>query len=194
MVFTQTEKHWLVGIARRSIQAVLAGGSPLDRMIDEARISPVLTQKKAVCVSLYQNDELRGCTGYLMSLVPLWRAVQENARNAAFRDPRFQPLRYDELPHVEVVIHVISHTVPVSAEEEFDPGAEGLLLRKGSRTALFLPRPWITGTLTRCEIISRLCREAVLGPEGFSGAEDKKIVFIDAIIRDESRTEAQSPR
>jgi AMMECR1 domain-containing protein len=46
----------------------------------------------ATFVTLTQHGELRGCIGSLEAWRPLLADVQENACNAAFRDPRFEPL------------------------------------------------------------------------------------------------------
>ena len=44
-------------------------------------------------MTLTENGELRGCIGNILAQEPLYQAVVDNARNAATRDPRFQPVR-----------------------------------------------------------------------------------------------------
>jgi AmmeMemoRadiSam system protein A len=53
--------------------------------------------KKSCFVTLTINRTLRGCIGSLTPTKPLHQEVQENALNAAFRDPRFRPLEESEL-------------------------------------------------------------------------------------------------
>ena len=48
----------------------------------------------------YKNGELRGCMGIPYPILPFWKALEESALMAAFEDPRFEPLRLEELPKV----------------------------------------------------------------------------------------------
>jgi len=185
MGYTRSEETVLVRIARRSIEAILKGRSLEDLDMDPCRFSAALREKKAVFVSLILNSELRGSAGYLMPLVPLWQATMENARNAAFRDPRFTPLWRDELPEVEIVVHVVSRVMHISAEDKFNPREEGFLLRKGSRMALFLPMPWRTPLTPRDEVLSRLCREVAHDSGGSTAAEERERLILEGIIREQ---------
>ena len=69
---------------------------------------PELAKMGATFVTLTQRGELRGCIGSLEAWRPLLDDVQENARNAAFRDPRFEPLSADELPVTRVEVSLLT--------------------------------------------------------------------------------------
>ncbi len=50
-----------------------------------------------VFVSLYVKDELIGCIGFAEPVMPLYQAVIDAAKGAAFEDPRFPPLKKEQL-------------------------------------------------------------------------------------------------
>ena len=79
----------LLTLARNAIAAHfgLTGAATVDL--------PELHENGATFVTLTQRGQLRGCIGSLQAWRPLLQDVQDNARNAAFRDPRFSPLRKD---------------------------------------------------------------------------------------------------
>ena len=74
--------------------------------------------------------------------------VAENAFAAAFRDPRFPPLRPDEYPRLEYHISILNPPEPMTVTSEADllqqlrPGVDGLVLIEGARRATFLPSVW----------------------------------------------------
>jgi uncharacterized protein len=109
---------------------------------------PELHKNGATFVTLTQRGELRGCIGSLEAWRPLLLDVQENARAAAFRDPRFAPLSEDELPITRVEISLLTTAEPMSFRDEADalaqlrPNIDGIIFTAGSRRATFLPQVW----------------------------------------------------
>jgi AmmeMemoRadiSam system protein A len=107
-----------------------------------------LAQPGATFVTLTQNGELRGCIGTLESWRPLGEDVRENARAAAFRDPRFPPLGADELARTEIEVSLLSAATPLQFGNEAEalaqlrPHQDGLILSCGARRATFLPQVW----------------------------------------------------
>ncbi len=86
------EKQALLRIARASIQAELAGKKP-----PAAKGQGTLDEKRGAFVSLKKRGHLRGCIGFIEAKKPLARTVEEMAVAAAFQDPRFEPVRREEL-------------------------------------------------------------------------------------------------
>lgn len=74
--------------------------------------------------------------------------VADNAFKAAFQDPRFPPLRHDELADLELSLAVPTAPAPMRFDDETDllgqlrPGRDGLIIEDGPRRALFLPAMW----------------------------------------------------
>jgi AmmeMemoRadiSam system protein A len=88
----------LLGLARKAILAELENKK---LNIDE-KIKKKFSEKKACFVTLTISSELRGCIGSLYARQELWKDVAENAKNAAFSDPRFNSLTLDELEKIKI--------------------------------------------------------------------------------------------
>jgi hypothetical protein len=109
---------------------------------------PELHENGATFVTLTQRGELRGCIGSLQAWRPLLQDVQDNARNAAFRDPRFSPLRKEELPITRVEVSLLTPAEPMSFHDEADalaqlrPEIDGVIFSASGRRSTFLPQVW----------------------------------------------------
>ncbi len=107
-----------------------------------------LEQKGATFVTLTRNGELRGCIGSLEARRSLGEDVEENARMAAFGDPRFPPLSKEEFADTQVQVSVLSPAEPIFFTDEADalrqlrPGVDGVILKYGRHRATFLPQVW----------------------------------------------------
>lgn len=134
------EKVCLLKLARRTIQAILNGKSIDAIEMPESELTEIILEKRGVFVSLHEEHELRGCIGYIQPLMPLWQAVIENARNAAFRDPRFTPLGVSELAGVHLEISVLTPPEVINDVSEFRIGIDGIILKKDVHQAVFLPQ------------------------------------------------------
>ena len=116
--------------------------------LPKAPVSPGLLQTAASFVSLYVDQELRGCTGTFKAEQALWRDVCEHAFSSAFEDSRFPSLFANELSNCRLIISVLSPMLPMVNKgesallEELKPGIDGLMLQQGRRRALFLPVVW----------------------------------------------------
>ena len=67
-----------------------------------------LAEPRGVFTSLHLGGQLRGCVGYVLPLSPLYRAVAESARAAAFDDTRFYPVTPEEAPRLEIELSILS--------------------------------------------------------------------------------------
>jgi len=109
---------------------------------------PELHQPGATFVTLTQHGQLRGCIGSLEAWRPLLTDVQENALAAAFRDPRFDPLRAEEWPLTRVEVSLLTAPEPMNFRDEADalaqlrPLVDGVIFTAGRRRSTFLPQVW----------------------------------------------------
>ena len=102
-----------------------------------------LLNKKAGCfVSLHKKDgELRGCIG---TILPVYKnlagEIIHNAVEAAFHDPRFQPVTKEEIDQLEISVDVLSEPEPIPSEKSLNPKKYGVIVKaKDGRTGLLLP-------------------------------------------------------
>jgi AmmeMemoRadiSam system protein A len=109
---------------------------------------PELSRPGATFVTLMQDGQLRGCIGSLEAVRPLAKDVAENAIAAAFHDPRFPPLKSEELERTRVEVSLLEAPEAIDFADEADavaqlrPGIDGLVLTHGQRRATFLPQVW----------------------------------------------------
>src|SRR5690349_19373341 len=92
------DQQLLLELARHAIQTTIQKGRRLPAV---ESLSPLLREKRGTFVTLWE-DQLRGCIGFPYPVKPLAEAVQEAAVSAALQDPRFPPVRLEELPHLEI--------------------------------------------------------------------------------------------
>jgi AmmeMemoRadiSam system protein A len=136
----------LLDLARDSIRYGLEVGSP--KLVHPDDLPEEMRQPGAAFVTLKKDGELRGCIGSPMAWRPLAVDVADNAFKSAFEDPRFPPLREDEMEGLEISVSVLTPPVPVHFKDENDllsqlrPGVDGLILEDNGRRGLFLPQVW----------------------------------------------------
>jgi len=124
---------------------------------------------------LTENGQLRGCIGNILPRESLWRAVVDNTRNAAIHDPRFQPVRPDEVNKIKIEISVLTTPQPLSFKSPDDllsklkPGDDGVVLRIGSAGATFLPQVW-EQLPDKVQFLSQLAQKAGCAPGDWRGA------------------------
>jgi AmmeMemoRadiSam system protein A len=137
----------LLEMARSSVEYGLRRGGPLP--VDAATLAEPLRRRAASFVTLRRGDgDLRGCVGELEPQGALAESVARNAWNAAFRDPRFEPVAPDELDDLAFHVSVLGPLEPLAFRTEAEllavlrPGADGVLIDDGLRRATFLPAVW----------------------------------------------------
>ena len=141
-----TQRATLLRLARDSIAHGLHHGRPLP--VDASAYPEDLRVPRATFVTLEMDGELRGCIGTLDAHQSLVKDVADNAFNAAFRDPRFPPLRAEEFDRLAIHISVLSPATPISFRDEADliaqlrPGVDGVILHAPNHRGTFLPSVW----------------------------------------------------
>ena len=108
----------------------------------------LLLKHRATFVTLKINNTLRGCIGTLTAQQPLIKDVVNNAYQAAFHDPRFEPLYPQELEQLHITISILSppESMHVTSEQDLidqlRPGQDGLIIEDDGHRATFLPSVW----------------------------------------------------
>ena len=133
----------LTEIARETIEAAL---KDKEFELDEDTKKD-FHRKGASFVTLTEDGDLRGCIGSLIARHELWKDVQENALNAAFRDPRFLPLRPGEFGDIKIEVSILSEPKKLEVKDENDLLSKinnkmGLILHKDGKQATYLPQVW----------------------------------------------------
>ena len=100
-----------------------------------------MTQRQAgVFVSIHKDGKLRGCIGtFLPTRENIAREIISNAVSASTRDPRFDPVRPDELKWLEINVDVLSVPERINSKADLDVKKYGVIVSSGSRRGLLLP-------------------------------------------------------
>jgi AmmeMemoRadiSam system protein A len=163
-MLNDSHRKQLLRIARESIAAALDGGR---LHLDESSFDEPLRRPAGAFVTLMKHDELRGCIGSIRAVEALCRAVSSSAVSAAFRDPRFTPVRREELPHLSYEISVMGPIEVVRDTEEIVVGRDGLIISRGRYAGLLLPQVATEYGWDRITFLRQTCVKAGLPPESW---------------------------
>ena len=86
---------------------------------------------------------------------------------SAFNDPRFPPLRPEELKDVEIEISVLSPPVPVKDISEIKIGRDGLIVSKGWLRGVLLPQVATEYNWDTITFLKHTCIKAGLYPDAW---------------------------
>lgn len=133
-----SEDPW-VKLARRSLETYVKTGQRLTSLPEDLP-AEMTTQQAGAFVSLHKNGQLRGCIGTIAPTCDnlAWEIVQ-NAVSACSRDPRFSPVRPDELDELEYSVDVLGAPEPVDSPAALDPKTYGVIVSCSGRRGLLLP-------------------------------------------------------
>lgn len=132
----------LLSIARASIAQALG------LTCGAAEDAPWLQEPGATFVTLTRQGRLRGCMGSLQARRALLEDVKANAAAAALHDPRFAPLKAEELESTQIEVSLLSALQPLAFSSEAEalaqlrPGMDGIVLEYGQHRSTFLPQVW----------------------------------------------------
>ena len=102
--------------------------------------SELTARRAGAFVSIHEHGKLRGCIGTISPVRDcLAQEIIDNAVSASTRDPRFSPIRADELKWLEISVDVLGDPEPVSSPDELDVKRYGVIVTKGRKRGLLLP-------------------------------------------------------
>jgi len=168
----EQEGKYLLEIARKTIEQELFKDRNIGQV--DSLDSPKFSERRGTFVTLTINDNLRGCIGHIIPQETLLEGIKENAINAAFKDPRFNPLSKKEWDNVKVEISILTDPKPLEYSDAEDllkkirPDVDGVIIKKGYYQATFLPQVW-EQLPDKKEFFTHLCLKA-----GMDGNEWKK--------------------
>ena len=169
-------KKELLDLARHTIERYLKTETiPLVR-----GFSGISAAHRGVFVTLNKHGALRGCIGHMAQDMALCKCVSAMALQAAFSDRRFSPVSLDELDDIEIEISVLTPMTRVSGPGDFVVGRDGVQIRKGGRSAVFLPQVAPEQGWTREETLNHLCQKAGLPAQ--SWRKDMEFYTFQALV------------
>ncbi len=129
--------HKIVQLAKQTIEEYVKTGNTISPPRD---LSPELTARAGVFVSLKKMGSLRGCIGtFEPTAETVAQEVINNAIAAAMQDPRFHAVEENELAEIEYSVDVLSPPEKIRGKEDLDPKKYGIIVLQGVRRGLLLP-------------------------------------------------------
>ncbi len=156
-----------VRLARSAIKANLSR-----EVVETGDLPEVFGEKRGVFVTLHKNGDLRGCIGYPEPIMQLLDAILDSAVSAAVRDPRFPPVRYEEMEEIVVEVTILTppakiDAMPSDMPKHVEVGKHGLIVRKDVYQGLLLPQVATEWGFDAEEFLSQTCIKAGLLPDAW---------------------------
>jgi len=140
-----------------------------------------------VFVTLNNPLGLRGCIGYPLPDKKLFNALEEAAISAATEDPRFPPVKFEELDSItfEVTVLTPPTKIEVSNSQEYlskiKIGQDGLIVKSGYNSGLLLPQVPVEYGWNEKEFLEYTCEKAGL-PKEYWQKKDVEILKFEGIV------------
>jgi uncharacterized protein (TIGR00296 family) len=172
-MLTKPEGELAVRLARGAIEECLNNGIK----IKPDNLPEVFSEKRGVFVTLNTRKELRGCIGRPYPILPLGEAVIVSAINAARDDPRFSPVKPEEIDRLTIEVTVLTVPRRIDAKPRDLPGRivigrDGLIVATGRCSGLLLPQVAVEHGFDCTEFLCQTCMKAGLMPDAWlNGAE-----------------------
>ena len=101
--------------------------------------SGFLEEKRGIFVTLKCDGHQRSCIGHMLGYEPLRKSLHDMTLAAAFEDPRFPPLRLDELAALKIHISILTQPAPVKSYRDIRTGTDGIIVTCGRKKGVYLP-------------------------------------------------------
>ena len=159
---TASQGHKLLRLARKSVTSHF-DKKPFKYSEEKKEFS----KPRGVFVCLCKTNKLCGCIGYPYPSKPLADAVVEAAKAAAFSDPRFMPLKKEEMARVKIEISVLTlpqliQKTPQDIPQDIKVGKDGLIMQFSGFSGLLLPQVAVEQKWSSLEFLRGVCVKAGL--------------------------------
>ena len=171
-----SEKKELLGLAREAVRAFVSENKVIDYQTRDRN----LLAERGVFVTLKKKGELRGCIGFIEPVASVCDTVIHSAVYAASEDPRFPPVRTDELKDLEVEVSVLSPLRKIDDPGLVQVGKHGLVIAMGAQRGLLLPQVAVENGWNRETFLNQACVKAGLPPDAWK--KDAEISVFEAIV------------
>ena len=189
---TQEEGEYIVKLARKAAETYLKKREILKVPNDAP---PKFKERCGVFVTISsvkgKRHQLRGCIGFPHPTTPLAQAVVESAVSSASQDPRFMPLKAEELDEVIFEVSVLTPPEPVEVDKPQDycskikVGRDGLIVERTYCKGLLLPQVPVELGWDEETFLCECCVKAGLPPDSWL-LKGTKVYRFEAIIFEET--------
>jgi uncharacterized protein (TIGR00296 family) len=132
---------------------------------------------------LNKKRDLRGCIGFPNPVYAVSEAVMKAAKSAAFSDPRFSPVKEEEMKDIEIEISIL--TLPEKCEvKDVEVGKDGIICEYLGYGGLLLPQVATEHGFDRIKFLEALCDKSGLPRDSWHNKHFKLYKFQAQIFRE----------
>jgi uncharacterized protein (TIGR00296 family) len=180
---------FLVKTARTAVTEFLSTGN---RIKLESEHEKKFSFNSGVFVTLNNTDGLRGCIGFPMPDKKLSNGIIDAAIAAATEDPRFSPVKTNELSDIVFEVTVLTPPVeitvtdPMEYLEKIKVGRDGLIIRNSFSSGLLLPQVPVEYGWNVEEFLQHTCEKAGLEKDTWKNEKVKIEKFEGIVYKEET--------
>src|SRR5574341_1390416 len=163
MSLSEKDGEILVKTARSAVTEYLKTKKRLTLLEDfRSRFS----YNSGVFVTLNKAEDLRGCIGFPTPEKKLYQSLVDAAIASATEDPRFSPVRYEELSDISFEVTVLTPPEEIDVEntleyiDKIKVGRDGLIVRWEFGSGLLLPQVPVEYDWNEEEFLNHTCEKA----------------------------------
>jgi AmmeMemoRadiSam system protein A len=185
----ESDKQALLSIARRELVRAVEGHTSVS-VSTRSDLPAGPSWNAGAFVTLRTRGKLRGCIGQMGSDVPVAEVVAYCTKAAALEDPRFKPVRLEELGATEIEISVLSAAKDI-VPEEIRTGEHGLIVSQGRRRGVLLPHVATEFSWSAQRFLEETCAKAGLDRDAWKNPETKIQGFTAEVFSEREFTPAK---
>ena len=146
--------------------------------------------KAGVFVTINDRSGLRGCIGYPLAVKKLSDALIDAAISASTNDPRFSPVKLNDLDNLMFELTILSDTEEISTNlpneilDSIKIGRDGLIIENGSQSGLLLPQVPVEYNWNTEQFLNHTCHKAGLVNDSWKDSTTKISKFQGIIFRE----------
>jgi AmmeMemoRadiSam system protein A len=178
----------LLEIARQSLHAGVERQESLEHLPNDLEPS----ESTGAFVTLRKRGRLRGCIGQVGTGQPLADVVAHCAKAAALEDPRFQPVKPEELAEIEIEISALSPLQDI-APDAIEAGKHGLMVSRGSHRGLLLPQVATEMRWNARKLLEETCVKAGMDRDAWRDPQTKIQGFTAEVFSESELPQMKTP-
>jgi AmmeMemoRadiSam system protein A len=173
----------LMEVARQTLENVVRGAVIRKVASDDPYLE---NARHGAFVTLFNQDELRGCIGTCIPVQNLRETVAEMTRAAATHDSRVRPVRVDELEKIRIDVSVLSKLMATAEPMSLTVGEHGLHVARGCKRGLLLPQVAVEHGWDMQTFLEQTCVKAGLAKEAWTWRDTVVSGFTALLIEEET--------
>lgn len=178
----------LVKTSRSVVTEYLRAGKQITL---SSKIKSRFSFNSGIFVTLNKEENLRGCIGFPMPDRKLHQSLVDASIASATGDPRFPPVKYDELKNItfEVTVlappEIVKVQDPLEYPKKIKVGRDGLIVKWEFGSGLLLPQVPVEYGWNEEEFLGHTCEKAGAPPDYWKQKSTMVLRFEGIVFREE---------